>query len=193
MRRLLLILILTLSLQSWTKADDIRDFEIEGMSIGDSALDFFSKKNLLKNKKNWFKNKEYSHSELRNLPNFKQYEDVHLNYLSKDKKFIITAIEGLTFFRNKIKKCLKKMDEIDSEFKNLFKNTVRGGKEKNRHSDSSVPGKNYVTDIIYDFNNGDRVTLACYDWSKESGYGDHLRISLRSNKFSYFLNNKAYK
>ena len=193
MKRLLLILILTLSLQSWTKADDIRDFEIEGMSIGDSALDFFSKKKLLKNKKNWFKNKEYSHSELRNLPNFKQYEDVHLNYLSKDKKFIITAIEGLTFFRNKIKKCLKKMDEIDSEFKNLFKNTVRGGKEKNRHSDSSVPGKNYVTDIIYDFNNGDRVTLACYDWSKESGYGDHLRISLRSNKFSYFLNNKAYK
>ena len=193
MKRLLLILILTLSLQSWTKADDIRDFEIEGMSIGDSALDFFSKKNLLKNKKNWFKNKEYSHSELRNLPNFKQYEDVHLNYLSNDKKFTLVAIEGVTFYRNKIKKCLKKMDEIDSEFKNLFKNTVRGGKEKNRHSNSSVPGKNYVTDIIYDFNNGDGVTLACYDWSKESGYGDHLRISLRSNKFSYFLNNKAYK
>ena len=195
MKRLLsyLFIVLGLGLTFNVNADDIRDFEIEGMSIGDSALDFFSKKNLLKNKKNWFKNKEYSHSELRNLPNFKQYEDVHLNYLSKDKKFIITAIEGLTFFRNKIKKCLKKMDEIDSEFKNLFKNTVRGGKEKNRHSDSSVPGKNYVTDIIYDFNNGDRVTLACYDWSKESGYGDHLRISLRSNKFSNFLNNKAYK
>ena len=43
MKRLLLILILTFSFQSWTKADDIRDFEIEGMSIGDSALDFFSK------------------------------------------------------------------------------------------------------------------------------------------------------
>ena len=40
MKRLLLILILTLSFQSWTKADDIRDFEIEGMSIGDSLLDF---------------------------------------------------------------------------------------------------------------------------------------------------------
>ena len=43
MKRLLLILILTLSFQSWTKADDIRDFEIEGMSIGDSLLDYFSK------------------------------------------------------------------------------------------------------------------------------------------------------
>ena len=38
-----LILILTFSFQSLTKADDIRDFAIEGMSIGDSALDFFTK------------------------------------------------------------------------------------------------------------------------------------------------------
>ena len=43
MKRLLLILILTLSFQTLTKADDIRDFEIEGMSIGDSLLDFFNK------------------------------------------------------------------------------------------------------------------------------------------------------
>ena len=193
MKKLLLILILTFSFQTLTKADDIRDFEIEGMSIGDSALDFFSKNKLVKNKRNWFKNKEYSHSEFRNLSKFKLYEDVHLNYLSKDKKFIITAIEGLTFFRNKIENCFKKMDEIDLEFIDLFKKTVRGPKEKNRHSDSSVPGKNYVIDIVYDFNNGDRVVLACYDWSKESGYGDHLRISLRSKKFINFLRNKAYK
>ena len=47
MKKLLLILILTLSFQSWIKADDIRDFEIEGMSIGDSALDYFSEKKIL--------------------------------------------------------------------------------------------------------------------------------------------------
>ena len=41
MNRLLLILILTLSFQTLIKADDIRDFEIEGMSIGDSLLEFF--------------------------------------------------------------------------------------------------------------------------------------------------------
>ena len=43
MKRLLLILILTFSFQTLSKADDIRDFEIEGMSIGDSLLDHFSK------------------------------------------------------------------------------------------------------------------------------------------------------
>ena len=48
MKRLLLILILTISFQSWIKADDIRDFQIEGMSIGDSLLDFYSKKKINK-------------------------------------------------------------------------------------------------------------------------------------------------
>ena len=46
MKRLLLILILTLSFQSMTKADDIRDFEIEGISIGDSLLDYFTEEEI---------------------------------------------------------------------------------------------------------------------------------------------------
>ena len=40
MRVFITVLVLIFSLQSWTKADDISDFEIEGMSIGDSLLDF---------------------------------------------------------------------------------------------------------------------------------------------------------
>ena len=51
MKRLLLIFILTINIQSWTKADEIKDFEIEGISIGDSILDYFSKKKLKKQEK----------------------------------------------------------------------------------------------------------------------------------------------
>ena len=43
MKKLFIIIIIFISFQSWTKADDIRDFEIEGMSIGDSFLDFYRK------------------------------------------------------------------------------------------------------------------------------------------------------
>ena len=42
MKKLLLIFILTFSFQTLVKADDIRDFEIEGVSIGDSLFDHFS-------------------------------------------------------------------------------------------------------------------------------------------------------
>ena len=50
MKRLLLVLILTLSFQSWSKADDISDFQIEGISVGDSLLSFINKKYLNDNK-----------------------------------------------------------------------------------------------------------------------------------------------
>ena len=46
MRVFIIVLILTSSLQSWTKADDIKDFQIEGMSIGDSLIEYFSKKDI---------------------------------------------------------------------------------------------------------------------------------------------------
>ena len=49
MRVFLTVLTLIFSIQSLTKADDIRDFEIEGMSIGDSLLDFLSKKEINEN------------------------------------------------------------------------------------------------------------------------------------------------
>ena len=45
------ILLLIFSFQSWSKADDVSEFEIEGMSIGDSALDFVKKDYLLAHKK----------------------------------------------------------------------------------------------------------------------------------------------
>ena len=46
MKILLSVLILILGLESFTKADDISDFEIEGISIGDSALSISAKMNL---------------------------------------------------------------------------------------------------------------------------------------------------
>ena len=51
MKKLLLVLILILGFQTLVKADDIRDFEIEGISVGDSLLNFFSKKEINDNLK----------------------------------------------------------------------------------------------------------------------------------------------
>ena len=43
MKKILSILVLgLLFISAPSQADDIRDFQIEGMSVGDSALDYFS-------------------------------------------------------------------------------------------------------------------------------------------------------
>ena len=48
MKIFLTVLILIFSFQSWVKSDDISEFDIEGISIGDSALDFFSREQISK-------------------------------------------------------------------------------------------------------------------------------------------------
>ena len=54
------ILIIIFNLQSLTVADDISDFEIEGMSVGDSALDYFSEDFLLSSKNYSWNNKKFA-------------------------------------------------------------------------------------------------------------------------------------
>ena len=55
--RFLLIFILSLNFQSLAKANDISDFQIEGISINISALDFMSKKEIINNILPYFKTK----------------------------------------------------------------------------------------------------------------------------------------
>ena len=59
MRIFLSILILIFNFQSWTIADDIRDFQIEGMSIGDSLLDFLSEDEINNSRRNYYSNRKY--------------------------------------------------------------------------------------------------------------------------------------
>ena len=69
MRVFLAVLVLIFSLQSWTKADDISDFEIEGISIGDSLLDYYNEEEILTQKKITgflYPNKDYFTARLQN-------------------------------------------------------------------------------------------------------------------------------
>ena len=59
MKRFLAILVLGLFLITPSWADDIRDFQIEGMSVGDSLLDYFSEEKIKDNIfKTTYKSKE---------------------------------------------------------------------------------------------------------------------------------------
>jgi hypothetical protein len=186
MKRLLLILILTLSFQSWTKADDIRDFQIEGMSIGDSALDFFSKSELnnaheIKD----YKNKKYRYYFL-SFDKSQTYEYIQITVKPSDRKFIIQAIDGHIFFYNNINDCYKKMSNIKKEVDNVF-NTI-GKDDSGAH-----PGYSNSTykRVFYRFENG-AAELACYDMSKKSKKTDRLGFSIKNLEFLDFVTNEAY-
>ena len=176
MKRLLLILILTFSFQTLTKADDITDFKIEGMSIGDSALDYFGKSEINKNKRNYYKDNKFIPIYIEDKINFDNYDGVQLHI---DKNFKIIALGGVKRFDNNFKGCQKKQKEIDQEFKDIFSNTSRDDVGIKSHDQDSSGNSKYKA-IYYNFESGDYISISCYDWTKEMKFFDNLRVSIIS-------------
>lgn len=126
-----LVLVLIFSFQSWTKADDISDFEIEGMSIGDSLLNYMDE-NLIRKAMNdkdiayYYENDFVAISTWDIKKKFKIYDDVGIILNPNDKKYIIFALEGSLYFKDKdIEKCYKKQNEIAEDVKNSLNLNVK--------------------------------------------------------------------
>jgi len=197
MKRLLLILILTLSFQSWAKADDIRDFEIEGMSIGDSLLDYFTKKKIKIKRKYRIKypnSKKFTAITFDEDPKFKVYDSIQANVKTNDKKYIIYSISGISYFDNNISKCKEQMKLISKELIKIFPNASNINKTKKHEYDKS--GKSLIHQSIFDMDSGAEARVECYDWSKKMSkkhnLDDQLIVSILSEDFSYFMANEAY-
>ena len=197
MRGFLTILILIFTLQTPSWADDIRDFQIEGMSLGDSILKYYDKDIIDKRIKYWPGSKKHVYFFDNDFEISEIYEGLHLIHLSNDSNYIIKGIVAGILYRNDpISKCYDKQAEIFEELKPLFPNAKikKDEKEKHRSDDS---GKSTYTNIYFRFDNGDTVAIGCYDWSEkmheEKGWIDHLRISIYDNDHRIFLQTEAFK
>ena len=187
MKRLLLILILTLSVQTLSKADDISDFEIEGMSIGDSALDYFSKSTLRENKNlEWYDTKIFTPIAELKLNNSKIYESFQIAVKTNDKNYKIESIAGFVFYKNNISECYNKLDSIAQEVKSLFNNIKDLGKDTYKHSYDKT-GKSKITDIVLQDDKGNEIAIQCYDWSSHLPYWDQLRITIDSKEYAQWV------
>ena len=194
MKHFLLVVLFVLGIQSWTKADDIRDFEIEGISIGDSVLEYFSEKKIKENTWDYFKNKEFTPLQFDNPPFAKTYDAIDIQYKTEDKNYKIEGLSGIILYRDKskIKDCYKKMDNILSEIRSLFSNLYETEKDVSPHPGTEDDGKSTVTSVYFEFQNKDAIAIQCYDYSVEAGDVNHLRISVNSYDYRIFLSQKAY-
>ena len=171
-------------------ADDIRDFQIEGMSIGDSLLDYFSedeiKNNIIKDYYKYKSNKKFITVEFNELPSAKTYDLVQLD-LKNDKKYEIYGLSGHIWYKENIDDCYKKQNEIDKELSKIFKGAKREHVSKKKHSvDES--GKSNLTYIMYWFKSGDYASIDCTDWSsKMKPREDNLGVSFVTKEFNDWI------
>jgi hypothetical protein len=203
MKKLLLILILAISIQSFAKADDIRDFEIEGMSIGDSLLDHFSEKNIIKelNSKYVFK---YKSDFIRIaagkgegfylIKDSKQYDDIGITLKLNDKRYIIYSLSGRIFCDDEIKDCFDSQKNITNNLKDFLGDSVKFKTwERVNPDDITKKSKIFHNDFIFKKSNG-LITVGVYNYSKsyteKTGFYSHAVIAIYSEEFNNFLDNE---
>jgi len=193
MRVFIAVLVLILNLQLQSKADDISEFEIEGMSLGDSALDFFTVKELNKRKK-FYSNtnsKKFFRTTVTSSK-FKNFDNIMFHFKENDSNYIIESISGAVFFSkssiNTTQKCIKKRNIIDQEVSKLFKDTKREVQEDKIYAwDKSKKSKTH--NITYWFKEGGYAGLSCYVFSKEFDGTSHLKVLVNSAELTNWINN----
>ena len=206
MKRLLLILILTFSFQTLSRADDLRDFEIAGISVGDSLLEHFSKETILKELNSPFtfiyKDNKFADIAIGNTDTyllnkkFDNYYDLGVVIKPNDKNFRIYKISGRIFCENDFNICLSKKTEIVSELINFFGNEATLDTFDAAHGyDQTGNSKSYAT--VFNFKaHEDLVRIVATNWSQklteEKKWGDNLKIEIFLREFVTFMENEAY-
>jgi len=189
--------LITFSFQSLTKANDIKEFEIEGMSVGSSLLDYFSKKKINASIVDWYDDLEKNRyiSFAFDSPDFETYDFVDVWTKYNDDKYLIDTIAGVVYFgQNKsiknIENCYQEQKNIANDLLKIFDTAKKVGPSTRVHS-GDPSGKSSYTDIYLRLNNGYEVVIACYDWSEEAlkkeNKHDHMYISIRSLELDAWL------
>ena len=99
MKKILGVVVLSFFLSTSAYTDNIKDFQIENISIGDSALDYFNESQIENSELDWFNYsyKEYSTSLLSGKG---IYDWFKISYKSDDEDFIIEGLVGIIVKKN---------------------------------------------------------------------------------------------
>ena len=199
MKKIFFLAIFFLSFQSLSSAEKIQNFQIEGMKIGDSALDYFSESQLEDNEQGWH-NYSYNEYSTSYMPGKGIYTWFLVSYKNDDENFIIEGlVGGLEKINYDNKECNNKLEVVALNISELFKNTIQEEKkfyELTADASQTYPftGKSTVTSLSFNFLDGSKIILACYDMKKEAKknesflksvlkQNDSFRIDVRSSAF----------
>ena len=192
MKKILGIVVLCLLLSLNAHADDIKDFQIEGVSIGDSILDYYSEETIKKETEEVWPNTTYV--QFCSEGNLNDFQYLCFAYLKKDKKYTIHQLSGETdlTFDN----CLKELELNVSALESLFSDAKIDTRKRFKHR-SDKKKKSIGSDVQFTLKDGSLASVYCMDWSDEmtekKGWTDYLAVSLATKKFVKWNRTKAFK
>ncbi len=189
-KKILTIIILNLFTTTVLLADDISNFEIEGISIGDSLLNFVSKKSI-DNQKPFVYPKSNKFKEYKVDKKLSLYDMITVSVKASDDKYIIYSMMADLMFRNNFNKCkakktqiLKKIKSVIGEFEKEEDNSYKRTLDKS--------GNSYDESTTIYFKNGDNIRVICTNWSEAMGNSDRLTLAINTEEFFKWMLYEAY-
>ena len=200
MKSLSLYLFLILfTLQTPSHADNIKDFEIEGITIYSNLLNQtkklgVTKEFILKKEFTFYPNSErIGLLRFKNRGTFKIYDSVQFAVDSKNYK--LYTITGILEKNTETKeKCLKKQDEVIEALYEMAPSAIKIVDKFLKHP-ADKTGKSISNGIYLDLPSGGTLSAECYVWSEElknEGYDNNLKVNIESKEGRDFIQNEAY-
>ena len=207
MKKLLILLFSLFFLSSPSVfADDISDFSIEGISIGDSLLDYMSEDEIFAeievSKNRYLHLKEpYKYAEVDLPKNFPMY-DHGLSVLIKNnstnkyisnvnEKYTILFIRGMSNYIEDFDGCLQERNEVAEIVSGMFPNAFKSEATSKYRGDPS--GNSIVDYIFFKYDSGDKVSIYCDDVEEtlrlKKNWREGLSVSIFSAETVSWINN----
>ena len=188
------LFLILLSFSNSIYADDIKEFEIEGISIGESLLEYLSKEQIISeievNKPTYnYLNEDFGEVYL--FESSDKYYALSFMVKPKDKYFNIYSVTGLIDYDNKIEQCFTKKKEIVKEFSLIFNNATQREETLEFNWDPTGESITYIT--YFDFENGDYARVSCSKYKKslkiENNWADGLSVKIGKKEILEWFDN----
>ena len=187
-----LIIFIFFTTITYSTANGIKDFELEGISILDPLTKFISKERILKKKNSstdlyksddfysvtFFKNDEF---------NLKNFDEIQFHLEKNDNLYKIHALTGAKHISDKVK-CLKEFNNAEKGLDDLFTGAKKY--KKNNYEHSSKRGFIYKH-VMYELNGG-KISVKCDKWDEDTGIKDSLVFDIYTKNLLSWLNTNAY-
>ena len=177
------LIILVLLFPSSVVADDIKDYQIEGISIGDSLLDYMSENEILKEfeiGKNEYQWTDQKFTDVYIYEGITTYGYFSASVKRKDKKYIIYSIRGLIDYEDN-NECLKKQKQIIDELTRSLNYNKKFDDIFKHSADTSGNSTVYGIYLIFDY--GDEMEVSCYDFSQKMQDSSGLDVAINSKEY----------
>ena len=180
--------------------ETIKDFKIEGISLGDSVIDHFPGRDIVNNISN-----DYDHlsnnfhaSILEQYKTFTQFDRVGLVIKSdsKDILFPVHGIFGLIYYEKNIEECYTEKDKWVKKLGTKFKKDIENGLIKvgwaSKKHPSDLSGRSHYEESKFFFDWG-FINITCFDMADHMGIVDVLAIDIFDNEVDQWLSTPTSK